>query len=376
METDTPTMITSVAEVQQAVLASERVALCARGTKTALANADASIAVLNVSGLRGVLEYEPGEFTFTALTGTTVAEVNHLLAENGQYLPFDPLLAESGATLGGSLAAGLSGPGRYRYGGLRDFVLGVRWVDGAGQLVSGGGKVVKNAAGFDFPKLMVGSLGQYGALVELTFKVFPRPQGWITVHAAYAQLASALRAQARLYAAPLDVDALDLVPEAGGAAALWVRLGGPGSVLAERARRVIQVLNGDSGATLHEAEADLAIWRTARELAWVPAGWSLAKVPLTPLRINALQTGAATRESMLRYSAAGNVAWLATPDGPAGVQAILDAAVGPPHGGPAFQALLVLGPTPASPLLGPRPAAAFERRVKTALDPWGKFPTR
>ena len=108
-----------------------------------------------------------------------------MLAEHGQYLPFDPPLAAAGATLGGTVAAGLSGPGRYRYGGVRDFVLGVRFVDGMGNLVRGGGKVVKNAAGFDFPKLMVGSLGRLGVLAELSFKVFPQPPAFATLAVSY-----------------------------------------------------------------------------------------------------------------------------------------------------------------------------------------------
>ena len=114
------------------------------------------------------------EFTFTALAGTPVREIAAALAERGQYLPFDPMLREAGATLGGTVAAGLSGPGRFRYGGLRDFILGVRFVDGEGRLLRLGGKVVKNAAGFDLPKFFVGSLGRFGVLAEMTFKVFPK----------------------------------------------------------------------------------------------------------------------------------------------------------------------------------------------------------
>src|SRR4029450_4463398 len=90
------------------------------------------------------------------------------LAARGQSLRCDPFLLDAGATLGGTVAAGLSGPGRFRYGGLRDFILGVRFVDGLGRLMHMGGKVVKNAAGFDLPKFLVGSLGRFGVLAELT----------------------------------------------------------------------------------------------------------------------------------------------------------------------------------------------------------------
>ena len=178
-----------------------------------------------MSGLRGVVEYEPNEFVFTALAGTPVAEVVAMLAEHGQYLPFDPPFVAAGATLGGAVASGLSGPGRYRYGGVRDFVIGVRFVDGLGQLVRGGGKVVKNAAGFDLPKLMVGSLGRLGALVELSFKVFPKPPAFGTLRVDYPSLAAAVEAMATLVTKPLDIEAVDLEPSSASAS-LLVRIGG------------------------------------------------------------------------------------------------------------------------------------------------------
>src|SRR4029079_6930035 len=113
--------------------------------------------------------------------------------QRGQYLPFDPKCVEAGATLGGTVASGLSGPGRFRFGGLRDFILGVRFVDGAGRLLRMGGKVVKNAAGFDLPKFFVGSLGRFGVLAEMTFKVFPRPQSARTFMLAAGSLDAAAR---------------------------------------------------------------------------------------------------------------------------------------------------------------------------------------
>ena len=109
-----------------------------------------------------------------AAPATPVAEIERRLAAHGQYLPFEPPLAGCGATLGGTVASGLNGPGRYRYGGVRDFLLGGTFVDGEGRLVRGGGKVVKNAAGFYLHHLLLGSLGRLGIFVELTFKVFPR----------------------------------------------------------------------------------------------------------------------------------------------------------------------------------------------------------
>src|SRR5262245_57119285 len=133
----------SIADVQAQVREGARARLMVRGagTKPALSIAREGVQTVDLSGLAAVTEYNPGEYTFTALAGTPVAQVQAMLAEHGQYLPFDPPLVERGATLGGTVAAGLSGPGRYRYGGVRDFILGVRLVDGSGQVVRGGGKV-------------------------------------------------------------------------------------------------------------------------------------------------------------------------------------------------------------------------------------------
>ena len=120
--------VTSIEEVQQFVRSAERVRVVGGGSKDNLSRQ----APLSLSGLSGVIDYEPAEFTFTAWAGTPVSEIDAILADHGQYLPFDPPLGKQGATLGGTLAAGLSGPGRYRYGGVRDFVISARMVTGGG----------------------------------------------------------------------------------------------------------------------------------------------------------------------------------------------------------------------------------------------------
>src|SRR5690606_29722305 len=147
---------TTVEEVQAAVQSASKVMPTGAGTKPALYGQASDAVRLDLRKLTGILEYEPGEYTFTARAGTPLAEIVAALTEHGQYLPFDPPFIDAGATLGGTIAAGLSGSGRFRFGGLRDFLIGVRMVDGRGTLVRGGGKVVKNAAGFDLPKLMIG----------------------------------------------------------------------------------------------------------------------------------------------------------------------------------------------------------------------------
>jgi glycolate oxidase FAD binding subunit len=354
----------AIEDVQAAVREHARLHVRGGGTKPALSTPLDGVTTLDLTGLSGVLEYNPGEFTFTALAGTRVAEVQALLASHGQYLPFDPPLAGQGATLGGTVAAGLSGPGRYRYGGVRDFILGVRWVDGNGDLVRGGGKVVKNAAGFDTPKLMVGSLGQLGVLVELTFKVFPQSLAYTTLHRHCAAVAEAVQALYRLYTARLDVEALDLAPNADGSAGVWVRLGGLPEALPARAERIRSLLDGGEVVT---GEGEGALWQAARDFAWVPSGWALVKVPLTPKRIASVETWHATSPSatsLRRYSSGGNVAWIATADSIQTLDEGLSSR--------GLSGLVVFGP-PGRARIGARTGEAFEQRVKTVFDPKQKF---
>src|SRR5262249_12869263 len=162
----------SISELVEAVGSTPRLIPFGANTKPRLSTVDAPR--LSMGGLRGITEYEPSEFTFTALAGTSITEIAEALRQRGQYLPFDPMCVKAGATLGGTVASGLSGPGRFRFGGLRDFILGVRFADGTGRLLRMGGKVAKNAAGFDLPKFFVGSLGRFGVVAEITFKVFPQ----------------------------------------------------------------------------------------------------------------------------------------------------------------------------------------------------------
>ncbi len=350
------------------------------GSKPALSAPRVGEEVLDLSALAGVVEYNPGEYTFTALAGTRIVEVRALLAAQGQYLPFDPPLAERGATLGGTVAAGLSGAGRYRFGGVRDFILGVRLVDGSGELVRGGGKVVKNAAGFDIPKLMVGSLGQFGVLVELTFKVFPASVAHTTVRRRYAAQDAALTALGNVYTARLDIDSLDLLPGSDGSATVAVRLGGLPDALPARAEHVRGLLEG--GDILTGADESSG-WQSAAEFAWVPAGWIVTKVPLTPRRIPALEAAAGSLQTVRRYSSGGNVAWLAMPpernSGAAGEEkgsAVqeLDRILA----GLELSGLVVFGPPELSRSrlrIGWRSGQAFEQRVKAVFDPAGRLPS-
>jgi glycolate oxidase len=328
------------------------------GTKPALSTPVDGTSALELGGLRGIVRYDPEELTLTALAGTPVDELAEALAENGQHLPFDPPLSAAGATLGGVVASGTSGPGRHRHGGIRDFVVGARFLDGAGELIMGGGQVVKNAAGFDLPKLLVGSLGRLGVIVELSLKVLPAPPAWGTARADARELEAALEATARLGAAGLDVEALDLEPPGR----LWVRLGGPADGLERRLARVEESLGLAAERLLGDDEAEA--WSAARELDWAPAGTHLAKLATTPGRIAELEASLAPAGAVRRYSAGCHLCWVAWPgDRPASA---LDSIVR----GLALSGVWLTG-SPESPLIGVAGGGAFAARVRRGLDPSG-----
>jgi glycolate oxidase FAD binding subunit len=131
--------------------------------------------LLDSSALSGIVDYEPTELILTARAGTPLAQIEAALAQRNQALPFEPPRFGGGGTLGGAIAAGLSGPRRPYAGAARDFVLGVRLLDGQGRELRFGGQVIKNVAGFDVSRLLAGSLGTLGLLTEITLKTLPRP---------------------------------------------------------------------------------------------------------------------------------------------------------------------------------------------------------
>ena len=343
-----------IEQIQEAV---RQGPVCVRGggSKTALSHG----ANLELKDAAGVLEYDPQEYTFTALAGTPITEITELLAAEGQYLPFDPPFADTGATLGGTVAAGLSGPGRFRYGGVRDFILGVTFVNGLGEVVRGGGKVVKNAAGFDFPKLMVGSLGQFGVMVELTFKVFPAPQSYATLQLEADDFAEAVTLMQKLAGSGFEAWGLELHPPNK----LLARFGGLVEALPGRLARV-QTFLGQIGEVITD-EKEVELWRDVNRFEWVPAGHALVKVAHSPGRVGGLEQALAPYPLPHRYGVGGNVLYLAWPEAE---RISLDALLKVQN----LSGLALTGPW-TEPQLGVQVGGAFLERVTRVFDPNGVF---
>jgi glycolate oxidase FAD binding subunit len=351
----------TVEDVQEALRDHERVLPRGGGTKPALSRPPEGTVTLEVSGVTGIEDYDPEELTFTARAGTSLTDIETALAENGQYLPFDPPLVGAGATLGGTVAAGASGPLRYRSGGVRDFILGVRFIDGEGRLVRAGGRVVKNAAGFDLSKLMVGSAGRLGVMVELSFKVFPQPQAWATLTVDCAGLDEALAMIGALATAPFDLEALDLEPPGR----LRLRLAGIADAMPARLERLERILER-SGERL-EGEEEGALWRDVRDFAWVAEDAAVVKVALVAKRVPQLEAKLEPLAVERRYGAGANIAWLAWPEERPAQE--LDELLRP-----LGLAGVFLTGSPERPMVGAHAGGAFAQRVKSALDPSGRFP--
>ena len=190
---------------------------------------------LDVKSYCGIIEYEASELVISVRAGTPLREVEAALAERGQMLPFEPPHFGEDATIGGCVAAGLSGPARAYRGSVRDFVLGVRIIDGLGRDLKFGGKVIKNVAGYDVSRLMTGALGTLGAITEVSFKILPLPVTQETT--SFAMTADKAIDQINRWAAqPLPLSATCHAEDR-----LWVRLSGtPSAVAAAR-----KTLGGD-----------------------------------------------------------------------------------------------------------------------------------
>ncbi|MCC6512321.1 MAG: FAD-binding protein [Pirellulaceae bacterium] len=269
---------TTFAEIAEACMASERLLPVGAQTKSGLLAEDAAdLSIIDMRGHNGIVNYDPSEFLVSAKAGTTIAQLAQILAAEGQYLPFDPVLADHGATLGGSIASGVSGPCRLLYGGLRDFMLEVQMCNGEGREVRGGGKVVKNAAGFDLPKLLVGSYGRMGIITEATLKVFPQPPGTLTVRVNASSLRAAVDIGMKLLALPLPISALEIEPPQ----TLLIRLAGPLDSLAGMADRITAQLPVRQAAQRMEPGADeTQFWYERSEFAWADDYAALVRVAI------------------------------------------------------------------------------------------------
>ncbi len=315
------------------------------GSKTFYGNADEG-EVLSTRRLSGVIDYQPKELVLTARAGTSLAEIEMLLTGENQILAFEPPCFGGAATLGGSIAAGLSGPRRPYAGAARDFVLGVRMIDGTGQALRFGGQVIKNVAGYDVSRLMVGALGTLGLITEVSLKVLPKPAAEISLQFELNE-AAAIRKMNEWAGQPLPLSATSWHADL-----LTVRLSGAASAVhAAQAKLGGEVL-GDAEAFWQRLRDQTTPFFDRRPL------WRLAVRPSAP----PLNLGDA---QWIEWG--GAVRWLAR-DLP--VKTLREAAQA--AGG---HATLFRGDAPADGAFTPlSPAlATLHRNLKQRFDPRGIF---
>lgn len=225
------------------------------GTKDFYGEPAAVGEVLDTTGLAGIRSYEPSELVVTVGVGTSLAELEAALAEKGQCLPFEPPRFGEGGTVGGMVAAGLSGPARASAGSVRDFVLGLSMVNGRGELLTFGGQVMKNVAGYDVSRLMAGALGTLGLIAEVSLKVLPQAPAEATLKFALPQRDALQRLNA-WGGQPLPLNASRWQQESGGPV-LYLRLRGAQAAVEAACRSM-------GGERLDDAAAQAA-WTACRD---------------------------------------------------------------------------------------------------------------
>ncbi len=339
-------------QVREAAAGGTPVRIVGGDSKAFYGRAVETTATLSLTDYRGIVHYAPTELVITAHAGTPLVEIEATLAAKGQMLAFEPAYfdgaADGVATLGGTVACALSGPRRPYTGAVRDFVLGVRLLNGKGEILRFGGEVMKNVAGYDLSRLMVGALGTLGVLLDISLKVLPRPTSELTVVLEETDAAQAIAHMNHWAGQPLPLSA-----SAYESGRLYLRLSGTASgVATARAKLGGERLTDDVAFWLGLREHTLPFFSTAAPL------WRLSLPPATiPLTLNGAQFidwGGAQR-------------WLHSTAEPETIRTLTAAAgghaslfCGGDHHGEVFHPL-------------PAPIAQLHRRLKQALDPVGVF---
>ncbi|MGI9514619.1 MAG: glycolate oxidase subunit GlcE [Anderseniella sp.] len=331
--------------------------------------------LLDTTGVTGVSLYEPGALTIVAAAGTPLETIEKTLAKEGQRLPFEPmdhraLYGTNGkSTIGGVVAANISGPRRIQAGACRDSLIGVRFVDGEGTIVKNGGRVMKNVTGYDLVKLMAGSHGTLGVLTEVAFKVLPLPEASATIivddldnDAAGAAMSSALTA-------PYDVNGASHLPaSAQQGARTCIRVEGFEGSVKYRSEKLKELLGSFGDVTIETDPARSAgLWQQIRDAAVVAAGkgdiWRLSVKPSDGPKLANLLGG----DAQVQFDWGGGLVWARVPEGH-DLRAVMNGIDG--------HATLIRSSDATAKKLGvfqpePAPLAKISAGLRTRFDPHG-----
>lgn len=389
MTTLTPADAAEAAEaVAQAAADRASLSIVGLGSKAALGRPWNAERRLDLSRLSGVTTYEPAELVLCARAATPLAEIEALLAANGQELAFEPMSFDAlyGAgrgSIGGALMANLSGPRRVKAGAARDHILGLKAIDGRGAAYKAGGTVVKNVTGYDLARGLAGSYGALAVVTEVNFKVLPRAQTATTLMLPGLAPKAAVAALCAAMGAPVDVSGAAHLPAYAAKAlgfpapATLLRLEGFSPSVDERFDRLRAQLADFAAGERLDAQETERVWRAVRDV--VPLAqarekiiWRVSVAPTSGPAVAAAVQRALGGEAMFDWS--GGLVWLALdPDAaPDGGAELVRGAVAVQEGG---HATLIRAPDELrarAPVFQPPPPAleALSRRLKAQFDPW------
>jgi glycolate oxidase FAD binding subunit len=378
--------------VQWAVSEAKSFEVLGHGSKSALGRPARTDARLDMSVYAGIILYEPEELVLSARAGTPLTEIAELLAQNGQELAFEPMdygpllgLKAGRGTIGGAVAANLSGPRRIRAGAARDHFLGVLAVSGRGESFRSGGRVVKNVTGYDLCKLLAGSWGTLAVLSEVTLKVLPRAPTEATLAIFGLDDATASRAMATAVGSPFGVSGAAHLPDylasrfdglTAAEATTVLRVEGVATAVSHCIDALKSAVTASGESKVLDQDQSQVLWRAIRDARpfWVGgdlgdrALWRVSTAPSRGCEIAAKISPSA----QLYYDWAGGLIWIAPWAASDGGAADIRTAVAQAGG----HANLVRAPAalrasvdPFQP--EPSPLAALTKRVKQSFDPKG-----
>ena len=399
MTTLTPTTEDEAcAAVTDAVASRAPIAIEGGGTKAGIGRPAQTERTLSSSGLTGITLNEPAELVISARAGTPLAEIVATLDAQGQQLTFEPmdhrpLLGQAGEpTIGGVAAANVSGPRRIQAGAARDSLIGVRFVNGRGEMVKSGGRVMKNVTGLDLVKLMGGSWGTLGFLTEVTFKVLPKPERTATLVLGGLDDRAAVAALSAALGSPFEVTGAAHLPDhlpghlpgaAAGEGRTLIRIEGFAASVEYRLGALRRLLRRAGDADILEGEVAASLWRSVRDAALfahevdatsrglASAVWRISVAPT----YGPVVTEAIGRAMPARwyYDWGGGLVWLACEaSGDAGAAMIRAALGGRGH------ATLVRAPVEIRAVIDVfepmgEPLRRLTAGIKASLDPDGVF---
>ncbi|QDG79208.1 glycolate oxidase subunit GlcE [Labrenzia sp. PHM005] len=354
-----------------------------QGSKRALGRPVQTAHILDLSDLSGIVSYEPAELVLTVLAGTPIADVEKLVDENGQELSFEPLdygplfgQPAGQGTIGGVLAANLSGPRRVKAGAARDHLLGMEAVSGRGEVFNSGGKVVKNVTGYDLPRALCGSFGTLAVATTVTLKVNPKPETSATFQLEGLDDATAIKALCAALGSSAEVSGAAHLPSdlTGAASRTVLRLEGFSTSVDYRFKTLEKLLGAyGSVSRLVEAQS-VELWRSIRDISPFTDGtapvWKVSVAPTSgPELVRLLKEQLNIRAF---YDWSGGLVWISCDDG-ADHSEVIRTAVSQSGGG---HATLVRGEPSVRSSVDvfqpqPKPLETLSRRLKEQFDPKG-----